>query len=168
MADAQHWIRKLGLKRHSEGGWYRETYRSPDYLPSSSLPERYIGRRPYGTAIYFLLGAHEVSRFHRLQSDELWHFYDGTGLTLHLLLPDGSHTAARLGDRDSRNGRFQTIVPRGVWMGALVEDPGGYALAGCTVAPGFEFNDFELGSRPDLLAQYPRHRKLIERLTNPA
>lgn len=167
MHDARHWITTLGLTPHPEGGWYREVYRAGDRLQPSALPERYLGSRPFATAIYFLLNAGEVSRFHRLQSDELWHFYAGTGLTLHLLYADGTHEQRRLGMPGADGTAFVASVPRGVWMGACVDDPAGYALTGCTVAPGFDYADFELASRAALLAAYPARHDIIHRLTNP-
>lgn len=167
MADAQYWISKLGLVPHDEGGWYSETYRSPDRLPLTALPEGYTGSRPCSTAIYFLVTHTAPSRFHRLQSDELWHFYDGTGLTLHLLHADGTYTCVLVGRRPERGEQFQVTVPRGVWMAAEVQEPGGFALVGCTVAPGFEYEDFELGARADLLARYPGYYEIILRLTMP-
>jgi len=167
MADARYWISKLGLVPHGEGGWYSETYRSSDRLPLVSLPVGYTGSRPCSTAIYFLLTGSAPSRFHRLRSDEVWHFYDGTGLTLHLLHADGKYTCAAVGRRPERGEQFQVTVPRGIWMAGEVQEPGGFALVGCTVAPGFEQDDFELGARADLLAKYPDYHEIIARLTLP-
>lgn len=158
-------ITALELQPHPEGGWYREVFRSTDRFPPSALPERYLGSRSYVTSIYFLLQAGEVSRFHRLRSDEVWHFYDGAPLTLHLLHPDGSYAAVCLG-RDPRKGeQFVVTVPRGVWMGA--EGPPGkkFSLVGCTTAPGFDFNDFELAPPDELFAAYPGRTDIIQKLT---
>jgi uncharacterized protein len=158
-------IAALELQPHPEGGWYREVYRSADRFAPSALPERYLGSRAYLSSIYFLLHSGEVSRFHRLHSDEVWHFYDGSALILHLLYPDGSYARVRLG-KDSRNGdEYFAAVPRGVWMAA--EGPIGhrFSLVGCTVAPGFDFIDFELGSADDLITAYPGHADIIQRFT---
>ena len=157
MKTAQDWIAALPLIPHPEGGYYRETYRSPMAV---ALPG-FSGERAVSTAIYFLLPAGEVSAFHRIKSDELWHFYTGQLLTIHGIDPAGGYSTIELGP-----GQPQAVVPAGSWFGATVDS--GYALVGCTVAPGFDFSDFELASRSALLAQYPQHRPIIERLTKPA
>lgn len=165
MLDASYWIARLALQPHPEGGWFNETHRSIETIPGSALPERYGGDRRMSTAIYFLLTGERPSKLHRLKSEEIWHFYAGGAVTLHILTPDGRHTHVTLGS-DPINGEvFQGIVHAGWWFGAEVHDPSGYALVGCTVAPGFDFADFEMGNREALLEQYPRHRELVERLT---
>ena len=164
MNDPVSWIRMLGLVRHPEGGWYRETYRSPDSIPENAL-RGYDGPRSCATAIYFLLCRDDFSALHRLASDELWHFYAGDPLTIHTVTIDGAHQRLVLG-RDPEVGEYpQALAPKGSWFGAVVDPPGTYALVGCTVAPGFEFQDFELGTREDLLARYPAHAAMIRRLT---
>ncbi len=164
---ADDWIERLQLERHPEGGWFRETYRSPDVLVPAGLPSRFGGPHAASTAIYFLLRGSEFSAFHRLTSDEMWHFYDGTPLTVHVIAPDGSLSQATLGRTGPTRATFQAVVPAGHWFGATLEDqrPDAFALVGCTVAPGFMFEDFELADRAGLIAQYPQHRALIERLT---
>lgn len=149
---AEYWIERLGLKPHPEGGYYAETYRAAQTLPNG---------RPVATAIYFLLEHGNFSALHRLSSDEMWHFYTGDPLMVHLIEPMGAYRVLRLGPGQS----FQGVVPAGCWFGATVETPGGYALVGCTVAPGFDFADFELAEREALTRLYPQHRALIERLT---
>ena len=160
MRTAAEWIEALGLVAHPEGGFYRETYRSSEVIEAGGLPGRFGGARAFSTAIYFLLPGHDVSRLHRIKSDEVWHFYAGSSLTLTLIHPDGRLDAARLGPE-----AFQAIVPAGCWYGAAVDDPASYALVGGTVAPGFDFADFELAERADLLARFPQHREAIVRLT---
>jgi predicted cupin superfamily sugar epimerase len=162
---AEERIRSLGLVPHPEGGFYRETYRSREGLAATALPKRYGGPRRLSTAIYFLLRSGEVSRLHRLRSDEVWHFYEGDPLRLHILHPDGRYASVVLGRRLGRTARFQCVVPRGSWFGGEVIGSGSYALVGCTIAPGFEFADFELGERVALVRKFPRHRRLIELLT---
>ncbi|GIV20953.1 MAG: hypothetical protein KatS3mg023_2704 [Armatimonadota bacterium] len=163
-AEAQYWIEKLGLQPHPEGGYYRETYRSSQRLLGCCLRE-HEGPRVAATCIYFLLPGGQFSALHRLRSDEIWHFYAGSPLTLHIIDPQGNLSQVRLG-KDLENGEtFQAVVQAGCWFGATVEDPHGYTLVGCTVAPGFEFEDFELGNRQQLMEQYPQHRDWIERLT---
>lgn len=163
-AEAQYWIEKLGLQPHPEGGYYRETYRSGQRLLGCCL-HQHEGVRVAATAIYFLLQGNQFAALHRLRSDEMWHFYAGSTLTLHIIDPQGNLSQVKLG-KDVANGEtFQVVVPGGCWFGATLDDPHGYTLVGCTVAPGFEFEDFELGSRQQLIEQYPQHRELIERLT---
>ncbi len=162
---AADWIRDLGLLRHAEGGYYRETYRASLALPAEALPGDCHGGRSASTAIYFLLEAGDISALHRLRADELWHFYAGDPLTLHLLFNDGTYERQSLGPRPEQGQSFQVVIPAGTWFGATVEAPGAYALTGCTVSPGFDFDDFELGVRSELLARIPQHGDLIRRLT---
>lgn len=165
--DAAYWIRALGLRPHPEGGYFAETYRSAESVPRAALPERYDGDRPFSTAIHFLLSADQVSMFHRLRSDEIWHFHAGSAAVVHVIEPDGTLVQHRLGPEPGNGDRFQVVVPAGRWFGATVDDPESFVLVGCTVAPGFSYDDFELGDRSTLVAAYPRHRALIERLTRP-
>ena len=162
--DASYWIRALRLEPHPEGGYYRETWRSPETVPASALPPRFGGPRAMGTAIVYLLAAGAVSHLHRLHADEVWHHYDGGALHLHLLGPDG-HARIALGRDMERGERLEAVVPHGTWFGAETAPGAAYALVGCTVSPGFEFADFEMGSRAALLAEYPAQREWIERLT---
>jgi predicted cupin superfamily sugar epimerase len=162
---AADWIATLGLARHPEGGWFRETYRAAEGVAAAHLPARYGGRRAFSTAMFFLLHGEEVSRLHRLRSDEIWHFHAGAPLTLAVIHPSGTVDETRLGTAVAAGERLQATVPAGTWFGAWVADPSSYALVGCTVAPGFDFADFELADRDRLLADYPQHRALIERLT---
>ncbi|NIQ94843.1 MAG: cupin domain-containing protein [Desulfuromonadales bacterium] len=162
---ADDYIRTLALEPHPEGGWYRETYRASEAVPREALPERFTGERPFATAIYFLLTADTFSALHRIRSDEQWHFYAGSGLTVHVLEPDGACRTLRLGSEVTRGESFQAVVPAGCWFGATVDEAHGFALVGCTVAPGFDFADFELGERETLYRLFPRHRSLVTRLT---
>ncbi len=163
--DAAYWIRALGLKPHPEGGYFAETYRSGEEIPASALPPRFGGARAFSTAIYFLLEGTQVSALHRLDSDEIWHFYAGSSLTLHVIHPDGRLEAMRMGAAKDEGEAFQAAVPAGAWFGATVDDPRSFTLVGCTVAPGFSFDDFQLATRAELTARFPRHRAIIERLT---
>ena len=156
-----HWIKILDLQAHPEGGYFRETYRASEDIPRNALPDRFAGSRSISTAIYFLLTAHAFSAFHRIRSDELWHFHTGASLTIHILSPDRTYHAHTIGP----DGPFQAIVPAQSWFAAEVAHA--YALVSCTVAPGFDFEDFELADRAALIAGYPQHRALIERLTRP-
>jgi predicted cupin superfamily sugar epimerase len=165
MNAAQRWIDALQLRRHPEGGYYRETYRAAEALPKATLPARFSGDRSFSTAIYFLLEGADFSALHRIKQDEVWHFYDGSSLTVHVIDPAGNYTALRVG-RDLEKGELpQAVVAAGCLFGATVNEPNSYALAGCTVAPGFDFADMEMPGREELCRLYPQHRELIERLT---
>jgi len=164
--DWQLWLQHLALQPHPEGGYYRETYRSPLRI---SLPR---GDRACSTAIYYLLVGTQISRLHRLQSDEGWHFYKGVGLWVHELDPTGQHQIHHLGLDLAQGYRPQVLIPAGHWFCAEVaptpdetNDRDRACLVGCTVSPGFEFADFQIGDRATLLTQYPQHRDLIERFT---
>jgi hypothetical protein len=166
---AREWIKILGLRPHPEGGYYREIYRAAERIPAAVLPARYRGPRAFATSIYFLLAGAQFSALHRMASDEQWHFYDGNALCLTTIASDGAVTRMRLGRDSARGEQFQAVIPAGNWMGARLAAPGrsGFALIGCTVAPGFDFRDFQMGKRSDLLARYSQHRRLIISLTRP-
>jgi uncharacterized protein len=165
MHSSSYWIERLDLEEHPEGGYFRETHRSIESVAADALPARYGGARRMSTAIYFLIRGDRPSRFHRLKSEEIWHFYTGSPLTVHIINSDGQLSHVRLGPDPERDEVFQGIIHAGYWFAAEVDDPDGYALIGCTVAPGFEFDDFEMGERGVLVGAYPEHREVIERLT---
>jgi predicted cupin superfamily sugar epimerase len=163
--DAAYWIRKLDLKPHPEGGYYRQTYVADLVLPKESLPPNFTGTRPASTAIYFLLEAETFSAFHRLRSDELWHFYSGEALLVHVIAADGGYFKIQLGHDPEAGEVLQGVVEARCWFASEVKDGKGFGLVGCTVAPGFDFEDFELATREELARSYPQHRELIARLT---
>ncbi len=168
--NARYWIEKLGLKEHPEGGYFRETFRS-----DVNLYVKGMGRRSASTAIYYLLEKGQRSVFHRIKSDELWHFYAGSPLRLYVI--DGKRrgggrgskeektmiAAVTLGPDPDSGQALQAAVRAGYWFAA--ESAGSYSLVGCTVAPGFDFDDWQVGSRGYLVKRYPRHAALIERLS---
>jgi len=162
---ADEWIEKLQLIEHPEGGYYRETYRHPLLLRRAHLPARYSGDRCLLTMIYFLLRGDQFSALHRLQSVEGWHFYQGCPLMLYLLDSVGQLQKVVMGPDAEAGQVLQVIVPAGTWFGARPVDPQSYTLIGCTVSPGFDFQDFELAERDDLIQAFPQHRSLIESLT---
>jgi predicted cupin superfamily sugar epimerase len=165
--DPGYWIQKLNLQKHPEGGYYRETYRSKEILTAECLPKRYERFHTFYTSIYFLLTGKDISAFHRIKSDEIWHFYYGSSITLYRIDPDGMLFKTKIGD-DLENGElFQTYIKAGHWFAAKVNEPSSFTLLGCTVSPGFDFEDFELGIRKELIKAYPRHREIIEQLTHP-
>ena len=163
--DADYWIRNLHLKPHPEGGYYCETYRSRERVSREHLPSRYVYDRAFSTAIYFLLKGDQVSKFHRLRSDEIWHYYQGSSLTVYIVSADGTLKARKLGPGVEGEENFQMTIQAGCWFGAEVDEKDSYSLIGCTVAPGFEFEDFELGKREELMSDYPRYREIIAKLT---
>lgn len=161
---AATWIEQLQLLPHPEGGYYKENYRSSESIRQSALPARFSGDRPVSTAIYFLLNAGNFSALHRIQSDECWHFYAGDPLLVHMIHPDGKAETVVLGNDPAAGQLFQYVVPAGCWFGSEPAPGSAYSLVGCTVAPGFDFADFELATAAQLLAGYPQHEVLIRRM----
>jgi len=160
---AQKYIKQLQLKKHPEGGYFREVYRSAELILPQHLPKRYTSSRNFSTSIYFLLEGKQFSSFHILQSDELWHFYDGSTVLLYIINQKGELTVKNLGrDEDCE---LQLTIEKQNWFAAELEDKKLFALFGCTVSPGFEFDDFELGNRNILIKKFPQHSVLIKRLT---
>ena len=153
---ALHLIRRLGLEPHPEGGFYRETYRSEERV-QRGVPSV---ERAAATAIYYLLADDAYSAWHRIQSDELWHFH------VHVLEDDGTVRTHRLGHAaEDEMAVYQAVVPAGRWFAAeRVAGAHGYALVGCTVAPGFEFSEFELAEGHVLLKSHAAHDSLIRKL----
>jgi len=165
MNSAKYWIDKLGLIAHPEGGYYSETYRASLSIPREALPSQFTGPRLVSTAIYFLLEGNNFSAFHRLRSDEVWHFYAGSPIVVHVIEENGDYSELLVGNNPDKGQVPQAVVKAGCWFASRVQDPETFALAGCTVAPGFDFADFEMAKRSDLVRQYPQHAKLIEQLT---
>ncbi|MFA4852120.1 MAG: cupin domain-containing protein [Bacteroidales bacterium] len=158
-------ILNLKLKPHPEGGFFRETYRSVGDIKQDSLGSKYKGKRNYSTCIYFLLTSEVFSAFHRIRQDEIWHFYDGSPISLHIITPGGEYSNTVIG-RDIDQGQIpQFIVPGGSWFAATVINKNDYSLVGCTVSPGFDFLDFKLPVRNDLIIKFPQHKKIITKLT---
>ena len=156
-------IRLLKLQPHpKENGFFVETYRSNEKIEVAS---RFGGSRSFSTAIYFLLTADGFSEMHRVASDEIFHFYRGAPARLLLLKPDGEGAVVQIGDRIEQGDVPQFVVPRDCWQG--MHSTGDWTLLGTTVAPGFEYADYESGSRRELIAQYPAFADLIRKLTSP-
>ncbi|MFZ6010156.1 MAG: cupin domain-containing protein [Bacteroidota bacterium] len=161
---ADYWIQTLGMQAHPEGGFYKETYRSAEEIQAQALPGRFNASRSFSTAIYFLLRSEDRSVFHRIKSDELWHFYEGSSLTIYILDERGV-TSLKLGRNPDKGESLQIVVPANRWFGALVDNRDSYNLSGCTVAPGFDYHDFELAERSALLRQFPDAASIINKLT---
>lgn len=154
-----YWVEHLNLQPHPEGGFFKETYRSEIKLQ----PFENNGERSLSTGIYFLITSGNFSAFHRIKSDEMWHFYAGSPLTVHIIETDGTYTELNIG-LDLVKGQLpQAVVPAEAWFAS--ESSGEYSLVGCTVSPGFDFTDFELAYQSDLIKLFPSHKELITRLT---
>lgn len=163
---AEYWIKKLELQAHPEGGHFKRNYFSPEILPHKALPIRFTGNRHLYSAIYFLLAANDFSCFHRLKADEIWHFYVGNTLQIYSILPNGQLKIDLLGIDLANGAQPQVLIPAGRWFAAQVLNQKGFTLAGCTLAPGFDFKDFEMAEREKLVQEFPQHEQLILRLTS--
>jgi uncharacterized protein len=159
--NAAYFIDALNLQPHPEGGWFKETYRSEEVILQNHLPGRFSGSRSFSTAIYFLLEGKSFSAFHRIRSDELWHFYYGSVISIYVIMPDGDSQIIKLGQDIQAGERMQAVVQAGCWFASEVTDAGSFSLAGCTVAPGFDFADFKLANRGELLKLFPQHEHWI-------
>jgi predicted cupin superfamily sugar epimerase len=168
--SAEFWIDKLKLEKHPEGGFFKEIYRSDEFISREALPERFKRERCFATSIYFLLGNDNISAFHRIKSDETWHFYYGNPVNIYIIDENGALVIVNLGNDPERQETLQFTVPKNCWFAASIpnnekETDFGYCLVGCTVAPGFDFEDFEMAEREKLLLGYPVHREIIFRHT---
>ena len=162
MAKAQDLIRQYELQPHPEGGWYKLTYKSNESIPAIALPRRFGGDRVFSTAIYFLLEKENFSAFHKIKSDECWHFYDGDPLHVYIIDQEGTLRVITLGKNADQT--FQYVVPANCWFASRPALDSEYCFVGCTVAPGFEFDDFQLANAKELAALYPHHAGLIDGL----
>lgn len=163
--DAQYWKEKLRLTSHVEGGSFKEVYRSELTFSRSVLTDDHNGDRNASTSIYFLLEQGQFSALHKIASDEVWHLYDGGPLAIYEINKKGELIKHLLGKDIDKGEAPQITIPAGSWFGSRVEDGVDYALCGCTVAPGFDFEDFELADRKELVSQFPDHEVIINELT---
>ncbi|MBN1239939.1 MAG: cupin domain-containing protein [Gammaproteobacteria bacterium] len=158
-------VRRLGLSPHPEGGFYREIYRSEVQIDHPGIPDGRERRRRAGTLIYFLLAEGHFSAFHRVRcSDEIWHLYAGGPLELHIIDTAGARGSRTL-TTDVFSGEPTAVVDAGCWQAARLAPGAKWALAGCTVSPGFEFDDFDMPPREKLLREHPSHAEIIRELT---
>ena len=164
MINPQQLIQQYNLLPHPEGGWYKETYRSAEQINADALPVFFSGSRAYATAIYFLLEASNFSAFHRIRSDECWHFYAGGPLHIYVLQPNGLMDIICLGNDSSKNQLFQYVVPANCWFASRPAPESSFCFVGCTVSPGFDFEDFELAGAATLASQYPQYAAIIREL----
>jgi len=165
MLTASEIIKLLKLEPHpAEGGYFCETYRCSDQVKEDFLPLRFKSDRSLSTAIYYLITNDSFSSMHKLITDEIFHFYLGSPVSMLLLYPDNSSKIVTVGSDISSDQKLQVVVPRGTWQGAYVPK-GEYALLGTTMSPGFDSEDFMIGKRDDLLEKYTDHKELITKLT---
>jgi predicted cupin superfamily sugar epimerase len=161
--EAEYWKLKLGLSELlGEGGYYKETYRSDKVI---TLQFEKNGERSISTLIYYLLDGNQFSALHKLRSDEIWHFYVGSSLTLYVIDKKGDLEHIKLGNNLEDGESFHVVVRAHCWFGAKVNNRSSYSLLGCVVSPGFDYKDYELGERKKLVEAYPQHRSIIEELT---
>jgi len=154
-------IQKYNLEPHPEGGWYKQTYKSNEEIAADALPERFGASRAFSTAIYFLLEQGNFSSFHRIKSDECWHFYAGDPLLIYIIEPSGELKVISLGSAHEKGQSFQYVVSANCWFASRPAPESEYCFVGCTVSPGFEFDDFELADATELSAIYPQHKLII-------
>jgi predicted cupin superfamily sugar epimerase len=163
MKDAAFYIQHLQLQPHPEGGYYKETYRSEGFISGDFLKD-FTGSRNYSTAIYYLLQQGDFSAFHKIKSDECWHHYAGDTLLIHVLYNNEKYECIRLGSAIDKDEVLQFVVPANTWFAAECAKESAFGLTGCTVAPGFDFADFEMADKENLLAAFPLQQELIARL----
>jgi hypothetical protein len=161
--NSRFYVENLQLKPHPEGGYFREVYKSDEIIAAGSLPGRYEGPRSFATSIYYLLEGDQVSKFHRLKSDEIWHFYDGSSIRIFIINDEKKLSEIILGKNIAEGELFQFAISRGSWFSAEVTDKASFSLIGCTVAPGFEFADFETGIDEKLLISSGRFKESLNR-----
>lgn len=166
MNRIQTLIDQLDLTHHPEGGYFRETHRSTSKIPQNSLPNKFNRDRNYYTSIYFLLTSDDFSAFHKINQEETWYYHEGSSIKIHQISPNGTYSFVILGNDVLKKEQFQHTVPVGYWFAATVEQKDSYTLIGCAVAPGFDFDDFILAERNELIALFPEHEKIITKLTN--
>jgi hypothetical protein len=158
-------VKELDLLPHPEGGFYKETYRSEGIISNSCLSPDFKGDRNMATGIYFLIEKGNFSALHKIKSDETWHFYYGDALEVIEINEEGNLTITKIGSNLSNGETFQYTVKANTWFGSRVSGNGNFSLVGCTVYPGFDFNDFELANRKDLIHLFPLHKNIITELT---
>lgn len=159
MSDIQRLVDQLQLQPHIEGGFYRETYRSKESINNAQGQERHLS-----TLIYFLLPSGRYSKFHKIASDEIWLYQQGAPVAIHLLLEDGTHKIEVLGQEINNGQQLQVIIPAGTLFGAEVVGENTFALSACMVSPGFDFADFQLLEKDELIEMFPQHASIIKHI----
>ncbi|MGX1931049.1 cupin domain-containing protein [Flagellimonas sp. 2504JD4-2] len=165
MNEVDFLIKKFDLQPHPEGGYFKETYRSSGVIEQTALPLSYQGARNHATCIYFLLTSNTFSAFHKIIQDEIWHFYAGSPLKIYMISDNGEYSEQVIGNDFSAGQVAQFVVPGGYWFAAKTIEPDSYSFVGCTVSPGFDFADFVLPKRTELLDKFPQYEAIIKRFT---
>ena len=158
----EYLVQHLDLQAHPEGGFYAPAFRSEQVLDTTTLNGSWKRPRTLYSSIFFLLTANHHSSWHRIASDEIWHLYEGDDICVHILHPDGSYSQERLSNKVGKE-KFSAIVKAGCWFASHCEGALGYSLSGCTLAPGFDFEDFELGNTQELIKVYPEYAEIIKK-----
>ncbi len=158
MQDAAYWIKQLDLQPHPEGGYYKEVFRSQLEVTVKA----YGKKKQACTSIYYLLEGDDYSGFHRILSDEIWYFHKGSPLHVHVIDAHGEHIIHELSDNET--GSLSIVIEAGLWFAAGIPSASGFTLASCAVAPGFDFTEFEMAKKQDMLAQFPQHEQLFNKL----
>ena len=157
--NAEDIINKLEMLPHPEGGYYKETYRSEEQTINKEG-----NKRNTSTAIYYLLENNNISRFHRIKSDELWFFHQGNAIEI-VSIKNNKLVSITLGNDIDKGEVQQAVIPANVWFASSVKDGQGFGLVSCTVAPGFDFADFEMAKQDELLQEYPMLESVIKKYT---
>ena len=165
MGEAENIAKKLNMQPHPEGGYFKETYRSSGEITPENLGCDFTENRNFSTCIYFLLTSDTFSAFHKIKQDEIWHFYKGSPVKLHVISAEGVYSCMIIGNDLERNETPQFVVKAKDWFAAEVINKDSYSLLGCTVSPGFDFKDFELAERNSLIGEFPEYKSIIEKLT---
>ena len=163
--NVDYLVKELNLLPHPEGGYYKETYRSEGLIHMNALPNGFSGDRNIATSIFFLIEKNNFSALHKIKSDETWHFYYGDALEVIEIDENGILRITAIGNNLAKGECFQYTVKANTWFGSRVKTGGNFSLVGCTVAPGFDFNDFELGTNEMLSNLFPQHQKIINEMT---
>jgi len=166
MTTEKELIDFYNLSEHPEGGFYKQVYRSEGEISEKNLSKEFNGNRNFATSIYFLLTSKKFSAFHKINQDEIWHFYLGSPLKIHMISPEGIYKNVIVGSDFKSNNHFQYTVPAQYYFAAEVLDANSYSFVGCSVSPGFDFRDFQLPNCKDLCNEFPEYLKIIERLTH--
>jgi len=159
--EVKELVEHYQMIEHPEGGWFKEVFRSAESLKNNEKENRSLL-----TSIYFMLTDQNCSNFHSIKSDELWYYHSGAGFTVHCISPKGEYYTLKIGPNFAAGEVYQAVVPKGTIFGSTVEVKDSYSMVGCAVAPGFDFADFKLFSRKELLQKYPQHQTIINRLTS--
>lgn len=159
MLTAENYIEQLNLLPHPEGGYYKETYRSSNEIQANG----FNGSRSVATSIYFLLRDNEKSHLHRIRSDEQWYYHAGSTLEI-IILHEGKLSIELLGSNIEKGESLHVTVPAGGWFGSRVKNQEGFVLVSCVVAPGFDFEDFELASYKKISRKFPAYDSLLKEM----